>query len=305
VRSKILTLFLFGFEQDQMDAPHASHLTPHRALRLGRFTLSLDRPLIMGVLNITPDSFSDGGRFFAADRALDGALALIEEGADILDVGGESSRPGAEPVPAGEELRRIGPILEKLGDLPVPVSVDTCKPEVMRDALDAGAAMVNDILALRAPGALEAVAGSDAAVCLMHMQGEPRTMQQEPHYADVVAEVEAFLLERARVAQAAGVARDRIVLDPGFGFGKTPGHNLELLRSLPRLRAAGYPLLAGLSRKSLLGKITGRAAGDRVHASVAAAMLAVQRGAAIVRVHDVAATRDALRVWQALEGSDS
>jgi len=288
-----------------MDAPHASLLTPHRALRLGRFTLALGRPLIMGVLNVTPDSFSDGGRFFAADRALDGARALIEEGADILDVGGESSRPGAEPVPADEELRRIGPILAKLGDLQVPVSVDTCKPEVMRHALDAGAAMINDILALRAPGALEALAASDAAVCLMHMQGEPRTMQREPHYADVVAEVEAFLLERARAAQAAGVARDRIVLDPGFGFGKTPSHNLDLLRSLPRLRAAGYPLLAGLSRKSLLGKITGRAAGDRVHASVAAALLAVQRGAAIVRVHDVAATRDALRVWQAVEDTAS
>jgi dihydropteroate synthase len=284
-----------------MTAPHASLLAPHRVLRAGRFSLSLERPLIMGIVNITPDSFSDGGKFFDPGRALDHARQLLEEGADILDIGGESSRPGAEPVGADEELRRVLPVLERLVELPVPVSVDTCKPEVMRRAAAAGAAIINDIFALRAPGALDAAAESPVAVCLMHMQGEPRTMQQAPHYRDVVGEVEAFLIERAAAAVAGGIGRDRIVLDPGFGFGKTPQHNLELIRALPRLREAGFPLLAGLSRKALFGKIVGREAAERVHASAAGALLAAQRGASIVRVHDVAATRDCLLVLRAID----
>jgi dihydropteroate synthase len=284
-----------------MTAPHASLLAPHRVLRAGRFSLSLERPLIMGIVNITPDSFSDGGKFFDPGRALDHARQLLEEGADILDIGGESSRPGAEPVGADEELRRVLPVLERLVELPVPVSVDTCKPEVMRRAAAAGAAIINDIFALRAPGALDAAAESPVAVCLMHMQGEPRTMQQAPHYRDVVGEVGEFLVERAAAAVAGGIGRDRIVLDPGFGFGKTPQHNLELIRALPRLREAGFPLLAGLSRKALFGKIVGREAAERVHASAAGALLAAQRGASIVRVHDVAATRDCLLVLRAID----
>ena len=284
-----------------MAFPHPSPLTPHAVLTLGRFSLSLERPLIMGIVNVTPDSFSDGGKFLDAARALDHARQLIEEGADILDIGGESSRPGAEPVDAAEEMRRVLPVLEKLVDLPVPVSVDTCKPEVMRRAIAAGASMINDIFALRAQGALEAVAASQAAVCLMHMQGEPRTMQQAPHYRDVVGEVETFLAERTVAAMAAGIGHDRIVLDPGFGFGKTPQHNLELIRALPRLREAGFAVLAGLSRKALFGKIVGRDAAERVYASAAGAMLAAQRGASIVRVHDVAATRDCLLVLRAID----
>lgn len=287
-----------------MNAPHASRLSPHRALRAGRFTLALDRPLIMGVVNITPDSFSDGGRHLAPDAALSHARRLIEEGADLLDIGGESSRPGAQPVAADEELRRVMPVLESLAAFDVPVSVDTAKPEVMRRALAAGAAMINDIGALQAYGALEALAQSQAAVCLMHMQGEPRTMQADPRYDDVVAEVRDFLRGRAQAALAAGIGPDRIVLDPGFGFGKTVHHNLELLRALPRLAEEGYPWLAGLSRKSLFGRIAGRGAGERVHASVAGALLAAQGGAAILRVHDVAATRDALLVLRAFNDQE-
>lgn len=284
-----------------MTAPYASRLTPYPALRAGRFSLPLERPLIMGVVNVTPDSFSDGGRFFGTQQAVEHARNLVEEGADILDVGGESSRPGAEPVDLDEELRRVMPVLEKLGGLPVPVSIDTCKPEVMRRAIAAGAAMVNDINALREPGALDAVAESQAAVCLMHMQGEPHTMQQDPHYEDVVSEVTRFLAQRVETAQQAGIARERIVIDPGFGFGKDTGHNLELLRGLPRIAGLGQPVLVGLSRKSLFGKITGKPVADRVSASVAAALLAAERGAALVRVHDVAATRDALLVLNAIE----
>jgi len=284
-----------------MAFPRPSPLSRHAVLKLGRFSLSLERPLIMGIVNITPDSFSDGGKYLDPGRALDHARQLLDEGADILDIGGESSRPGAGPVTVDEELRRVLPVLEKLVELPVPVSVDTCKPEVMRRALAAGAAMINDIFALRSDGALDAVAGSNAAVCLMHMQGEPRTMQQAPHYRDVVGEVETFLAERAIAALAAGIGQDRIMLDPGFGFGKTPQHNLELIRALPRLREAGYPLLAGLSRKGLFGKIVGREAAERVYASAAGALLAAQRGASIVRVHDVAATRDCLLVLRAID----
>jgi dihydropteroate synthase len=256
----------------------------------------------MGVVNVTPDSFSDGGRFFEASAAIAHAQRLVEEGADILDLGAESSRPGAQPVSAEEELRRLLPVVKELKVVPVPISVDTTKPEVMRAVIDAGAAMVNDISALRSPGALETVAASDAGVCLMHMQGEPRTMQHEPRYGDVVAEVAAFLAERVAAAESAGIARERIAIDPGFGFGKSVAHNFELLRKLDRFTALGLPVVAGWSRKSTLGAITGRAAAERLAASLAAALLAVQRGARIVRVHDVAATRDALAVLAALDG---
>ncbi len=275
--------------------------SPRPSLKAGRFSLSLERPLIMGIVNITPDSFSDGGKYFDCGRATEHAMQLIEEGADILDIGGASSRPGAQPVAVDEELRRVLLVLERLVELPLPVSVDTCQPEVMRHAIAAGAAMVNDIFALRVEGALDAVAESQVAVCLMHMQGEPRTMQHAPQYQDVVGEVEAFLVEKAAAAVARGIGRERVVLDPGFGFGKTPQHNLELIRALPRLRQAGYPLLAGLSRKALFGKIVGREAAQRVYASAAGALLAAQRGASIVRVHDVAATRDCLLVLRAID----
>ncbi|HSO06105.1 MAG TPA: dihydropteroate synthase [Pelomicrobium sp.] len=253
----------------------------------------------MGVVNVTPDSFSDGGRFATHKSAAAQAERLVAEGADLLDIGGESSRPGAEPVSASEELARVLPVLEDVARLGVPVSVDTAKPEVMAAVIGGGAAMINDITALQAGAALKAAAAADVGVCVMHMRGEPRTMQQDPRYEDVVAEVAAFLAGRVAALEAAGVDRGRIVVDPGFGFGKTLEHNLQLLRHLPRLRALGVPVLAGLSRKSMLGKLTGRDVGERVHASVAAALCAAERGAAIIRVHDVAATRDALTVWQA------
>jgi dihydropteroate synthase len=270
-------------------------------LRCGKFELSLDRPLIMGIVNLTPDSFSGDGLASDTARAIAHARAQIEAGADLLDLGAESSRPGAIPTPLDEELRRLLPVLEALKDCGVPISVDTYKPEVMRAAIAHGAAMINDIYALRMPGALAAVADSDCAVCLMHMQGEPLTMQQHPDYADVVVEVRDFLGARVAAAIAGGVVRDRLVLDPGFGFGKALAHNLALLRHLPALSPEGLPLLAGMSRKSMLGAITGRAVEDRQSASLAAALLAAQRGAGILRVHDVAATRDVLAVWQALE----
>jgi len=255
----------------------------------------------MGVVNVTPDSFSDGGRFLAPHAAVAHARRLIEEGADIVDLGGESSRPGAAPVPVEEEVARIIPVVRALHDAPVPLSVDTAKPEVMRAALAEGAAMVNDITSLASPGALQAVAGSDCAVCLMHMQGEPRTMQAHPAYDDVVRDVKAFLSSRVAAAEHAGIARGRIVIDPGFGFGKSVDHNLELLRCLREFTGLGVPVLAGWSRKSSLGHLTGRPAQDRLAASLAAALISVQNGASIVRVHDVAATRDALAVWQAVE----
>jgi len=256
----------------------------------------------MGVVNVTPDSFSDGGRFLDPAAAIAHAHKQIAEGADLVDIGAESSRPGAAAVVSvDEELRRLLPVLRGLRDIRVPVSVDTLKPEVMRAALAEGASMINDISALRAPGALAAVAASDAAVCLMHMQGTPGTMQQHPSYADVVAEVKAFLLERVRAARDAGIAPERITIDPGFGFGKTLEHNLELLRHLREFDVLGAPLLAGWSRKSSLGKITGKPAGDRLAAGIAAALIAAQNGASILRVHDVAATRDALSVLAAVE----
>jgi len=263
--------------------------------------LVLDRPRVMGIVNVTPDSFSDGGRLGDVSSALGHCERLVAEGADILDIGGESTRPGAAAVPVDEELRRVLPVLRGALALGVPLSVDTLKPEVMRAALDAGADIVNDIDALRRPGALEAVAAHpQAGVCLMHMHGAPATMQSRPpDYPDVVAEVAAFLRERCTALQACGIAAERIVVDPGIGFGKTAGHNLELLRRQHELLALGRPLLVGWSRKSTLGVLTGRPVGERVAASVAAALAAVQRGAAVVRVHDVAATVDALKVWEA------
>jgi dihydropteroate synthase len=276
--------------------------TSPAVLRCGRFTLELARPLIMGVVNVTPDSFSDGGLSLDSGAAIGHARRLVDEGADLIDIGAESSRPGAEAVSPDQELSRIMPVLEGLRDLAVPVSVDTTKPEVMRAAIGEGAAMINDIGALRSPGALEAVSASDAGVCLMHMQGEPRTMQREPRYGDVVAEVRAFLAARVAAAEASGIARERIVIDPGFGFGKTVEHNFELLRNLGRFAEMGLPVMAGWSRKSTLGAVTGRAPGERLAASIVAALLAVQHGARILRVHDVAATRDALAVLAAAEG---
>jgi dihydropteroate synthase len=273
-------------------------------LRCGRFKLSLERPLIMGIVNVTPDSFSDGGRFIDLERALDHARQLVEDGADILDIGGESSRPGAEPVPEVVELQRVLPLLKRLVDLNVPLSIDTVKPLVMKEALAAGATIINDIGALRAAGALEAVAASDAAIVLMHMRGEPRTMQQDPHYDDVIDEVASFLGERIAVAESHGIERRRIVIDPGFGFGKLLVHNLALLRHLDIFGALGCPILAGLSRKSMLKGFSSRPMGDRMPASIAAALIAVQKGAHIVRVHDVAATRDALAVWSAVSATE-
>lgn len=273
--------------------------TAPRVLRAGRFEFVLDRPLIMGIVNVTPDSFSDGGRFLDSRAAIDHARALIAEGADIIDVGGESTRPGAPEVPASDELRRILPVVDALAR-EVPLSVDTSKPDVMREVLRCGASMINDVTALGQPGAIEAIAGSDAAICLMHMQGTPRTMQFAPTYDDVVAEVTDFLRSRAVAVESAGVARERIVIDPGFGFGKTTEHNLALLRHLDVLRALGWPVLAGLSRKSMLGRIAGRELDDRMPASVAAALMAAQSGADVVRVHDVGPTRDALQVLRAV-----
>ncbi len=274
-------------------------------LHCGRYRLSLERPLIMGILNVTPDSFSDGGLFTEVDRAVERGFELMEEGAAVLDVGGESTRPGATPVPLQEELRRVIPVIEQLAGGPVPISIDTRHVEVMQAALAAGATLVNDINALRAPGALECCAATDAAICLMHMQGNPATMQDNPRYDDVLGEVGRFLKERAAAAEAAGIARSRILLDPGFGFGKTVDHNLALLRGLDVLAAEGYPLLVGLSRKSVLGAVTGRAVTDRVSSSVTAALLAVMRGAWMLRVHDVGATANALAVWRAVEGEDN
>ncbi len=268
--------------------------------RCGKYQFDLARPLIMGIVNVTPDSFSDGGRHVSAAAARVHALKLIEDGADILDIGGESTRPGAAMVSEQEEMDRVLRVIEDLRGAPVPVSIDTCKPAVMRAALAAGASMVNDINALQAEGAQAAVAMSDAAVCLMHKQGNPQTMQQQPHYQNVLSEVTAFLRERLAAADAVGIVRERIAIDPGFGFGKTLGHNLDLLRGLSAFGDLGVPILAGLSRKSMLGTITGREVGDRMAASVAAALLAVQRGASIVRVHDVRETADALKIWNAL-----
>ena len=270
-------------------------------LHCGRFVLSLKTPLIMGIVNLTDDSFSGDALGADVATAIAHGRRMVGEGAHILDIGAESSRPAAVPVSLQQELDRVLPVIEGLRSCGVPLSVDTVKPEVMKAALDAGADMINDINALQAPGALEAVAGSHAAVCLMHMRGDPATMQSAPRYDDVVVEVRAFLAERVATAKAAGIALDRIVIDPGFGFGKTFKHNLVLLRQLDKLHVARLPLMVGLSRKSMLGLLTGQVADQRLHAGIAAALLALQRGACIVRVHDVAPLRDALAVWNAVE----
>jgi dihydropteroate synthase len=267
-------------------------------LRAGRFTLDLERPRIMGVVNVTPDSFSDGGRFFDTRAAIDHARRLADEGADILDIGGESTRPGAAPVSEADELARVVPVVEQLRDFCV--SVDTRRPLVMKAALAAGASMINDVRALAEPYAHEAVAATGCAVCLMHMKGTPATMQREPRYDDVVAEVKAFLAEAVRKARFAGIGQNRIVVDPGFGFGKTVEHNLVLLKELKQIAALGVPLMVGLSRKSTLGRITGRPVEERLAGSLAMALLAIERGARIVRVHDVKETRDVIAVWQAV-----
>ncbi len=283
-------------------APFATGAMPAAAATIwtcGAYRIDLSTPRIMGIVNVTPDSFSDGGQFFDADVALAQAHRLIDEGADILDVGGESTRPGAPEVGIDEELRRVLPLIEALRDSGVPISIDTSKPEVMRAALSAGACIVNDVYALRQPGAIDAVAASDCGIVLMHMQGTPRTMQQSPQYEDVTREVSQFLRERAATVMQAGIAKTRLAVDPGFGFGKTPAHNWTLLAQLASLDVDGLPVLAGLSRKSMLGQATGRAVTERVVASASAALVAVQHGARILRVHDVAATRDALAVWRA------
>ncbi len=276
-------------------------------LRLRGFTLDLSRPQVMGVLNVTPDSFADGGRYVDERHAAQRVLDMLDEGADIVDIGGESTRPGASPTPEADELERVVPLVQAVRSecdaRGVPISVDTRKPLVMRAAIEAGASMINDVNALRDPDALQAVVETQVGVCLMHMLGEPDTMQQLAKYDDVVAEVGAFLSERASASVAAGVAHDRIVLDPGFGFGKTVEHNLALLRGLGHIVALGYPVMVGLSRKATIGVITGRGVGERATGSIAAALAAVARGASIVRVHDVRETVDALKVWRAVEGN--
>ena len=270
-------------------------------VELGSRVLDLGTPAIMGVLNVTPDSFSDGGRHAGPADAVRHARRLEAEGAAIVDVGGESTRPGAAGVPVDEEIRRVLPVIEVVvRESGAIVSVDTAKPEVMRAAIGAGAHLINDINALRAPGALDTCAAGGVGVCLMHMQGTPRTMQDEPHYADVVSEVFDFLAGRVEACVAAGIGRERLLIDPGFGFGKTLQHNLELLRHLECFNALGVPVLAGLSRKSMLGNLTGREVGERLAGSLALATLAVARGASIIRTHDVAATLDAVKVSAAL-----
>ena len=264
--------------------------------------LVFDRPRVMGIVNVTPDSFSDGGEFATVEAAVAHALRLAEEGADILDIGGESTRPGAQDVPVEEELRRVIPVIERLAKATtLPISIDTSKPEVMRAAVAAGAGMINDVYALRREGALDAAAALGVPVVLMHMLGEPRSMQDAPEYDDVVADVHRFLAERIFAAEMSGIAKKRVVVDPGFGFGKTTAHNLALLAQIDRFADLGVPVLAGLSRKRSIGEITGRDdAHARMHGSVAAHLIAAQRGAKLLRVHDVAATVDALKVWRAV-----
>lgn len=264
--------------------------------------LKLDRPQVMGIVNVTPDSFSDGGATTTVDAAVAHGLKLAEEGADFLDIGGESTRPGADEVPLEEELRRVIPVVERLAkETALPISIDTSKPEVMRAAVAAGAGMINDVYALRREGALDAAAALGVPVVLMHMLGEPRTMQADPQYDDVVADVHRFLAERIFAAEMSGIARKNLVVDPGFGFGKNAAHNLALLAQLQRFAELGVPVLAGLSRKKTIGELTGREApAERIAGSVAAHLIAAQNGAKIVRVHDVAATVDALKVWNAV-----
>ncbi|WP_038493458.1 dihydropteroate synthase [Janthinobacterium agaricidamnosum] len=273
-------------------------------LQCGRFGYNLSGPgrhaLVMGILNITPDSFSDGGRFQSLEFALSRAEQMIADGADLIDIGGESSRPGAPSLPLQQELDRVMPVLYALRDCGKPLSVDTYKPEVMREAILAGADMINDINGFRAPGAIAAVKDSDCALCIMHMQSVPATMQRQPHYDDVVAEVIAFLRQRVEEMMAAGIERERLCIDPGYGFGKTVEHNYALLKATSRIREElGLPLLAGLSRKSMIGAVTGKPVEQRLAGSIAGALAAVAHGAEIIRVHDVAETADALKVWRA------
>jgi len=279
--------------------------SPPVLLRCADRTLDLTQPVVMGVLNVTPDSFSDGGRFASVDAAVAAGLRMTAEGAALIDVGGESTRPGAQPISLQDELQRVLPVIERLRSASAAViSVDTSRPEVMRAAAAAGAGFINDVRALRAPGALEAAAASGCGVCLVHMQGTPGTMQVAPHYTDVVGEVRAFLAARVAACRSAGIEAARLTVDPGFGFGKNLEHNLTLLRHLVDLAVDGTPLLVGLSRKATVGTLTGRPPGERVYGSVALAVLAAQRGARIIRVHDVAATVDALKVTAAVERQD-
>ena len=279
--------------------------SPPVLLRCADKTIDLSHPVVMGVLNVTPDSFSDGGRFASVEAAVAAGLRMAADGAALIDVGGESTRPGAQPVSAEDELRRVLPVIERLRAATTAViSVDTSKPEVMRAAAAAGAGVINDVRALREPGALEAAAASGCGLCLMHMQGEPRTMQVAPHYTDVVGEVRAFLGARVAACRGAGIDAARLTIDPGFGFGKNLEHNLTLLRHLGELAAVGPPLLVGLSRKATVGTLTGRPPAERVYGSVALAVLAALKGARIVRAHDVAATVDALKVTAAVQGPD-
>ena len=274
-------------------------------LLLGKQVLSTDRSRVMGILNITPDSFSDGGKFLSPDKALAQAAAMLEDGADIIDVGGESTRPGAEGVSLQEELDRVIPVIEQISSQldDVAISVDTSKPDVMRAAVAAGAVLVNDIFALRQEGALEVVAELGVAVCLMHMQGEPRSMQVAPEYQELPREIIDFLAERITASVAAGIDRDKIIVDPGFGFGKNDEHNLQILANLHQLQELRQPLLVGLSRKRMLGNLTGKAADKRVFAGIAATVIAVAGGANIIRTHDVAATVDALGIADAVRMS--
>ncbi|MEA3278441.1 MAG: dihydropteroate synthase [Pseudomonadota bacterium] len=273
-----------------------------RPMDCGGRSLDLSRPCVMGVLNVTPDSFSDGGDFLSPDAAVRRTVDMVKEGADIIDVGGESTRPGAAPVSAQEEIARVVPVIEALAArVPLPLSVDTSKPEVMRAAVSAGAGLINDVRALRLPGAIEAAREARVPVCLMHMQGEPGNMQSAPSYGDVVSDVADFLGSRVEACVAAGIPRERLLLDPGFGFGKTLAHNLALLAGLNRLCSLRLPLLVGLSRKMMVGALTGRPVEERLAGSLAAAVLAVERGARVVRVHDVAPTVDTLRVAWAVQ----
>lgn len=273
-------------------------------LRCADKTLDLSRPVVMGVLNVTPDSFSDGGRFLDVEAAVAQGIRMAEEGAAIIDVGGESTRPGAQAVDVREELQRVRPVIERLrAATSAVISIDTSKPEVMHAAAAAGAGLINDVRALREPGALAAAAAGGCALCLMHMQGTPATMQLAPHYRDVVAEVRTFLAARVAACRDAGVSGDRLVVDPGFGFGKNLEHNLTLLRQLREVAPGGPPLLVGLSRKAMLGTLTQRVPGERIHGSVALAVIAALNGASIVRAHDVGATLDALNVVAAVRGS--
>ena len=274
----------------------------HHQFLCGRYQLDLHRPHVMGIVNVTPDSFSDGGKFVSTELAVQHALQLIAEGADIIDIGGESTRPGAVPVSLDQELSRVIPVIEALSKVvTVPISIDTYKPEVMRLAITAGADMVNDVRALQESSALEIVAASNVGVCLMHMQGIPQTMQTDPHYENVIEEVKQFLVQRLHVAEQAGISKERILLDPGFGFGKRTVHNIALIQNLNQFAGIGQPLLVGLSRKSVLGAIVGGDEQQRLHAGLAAAVITAMKGAKILRVHDVKATVDALKVVSAIQ----